>query len=137
MRVFPCSFLFFVVVRARDNPMLVHVSSFLSIFSFFAVCVCPPLAQVAQYLVDKKWTTPSLMSCEGRSAGGLLMGAVLNERPDLFRAAVAGVPFVDVCNSMCDSSIPLTTGTPIHASHTRRGQASASPRWVPRFGKKH
>lgn len=64
----------------------------------------------AEYLVDQKITTPSQLTCEGRSAGGLLMGAVLNMRPDLFQAAIAGVPFVDVMNSMCDSTIPLTTG---------------------------
>lgn len=64
----------------------------------------------AQHLVDTKITAPHLMTCEGRSAGGLLMGAVLNMRPDLFKASIAGVPFVDVMNSMCDSTIPLTTG---------------------------
>ncbi|OQS04837.1 serine protease family S09A [Thraustotheca clavata] len=64
----------------------------------------------AEHLVQEKFTQPSLMTCEGRSAGGLLMGAVLNLRPDLFQAAVAGVPFVDVMNTMSDSTIPLTTG---------------------------
>ncbi|RHY59011.1 hypothetical protein DYB30_011658 [Aphanomyces astaci] len=64
----------------------------------------------AEHLVATKVTSPSHMTCEGRSAGGLLMGAVLNLRPDLFTAAVAGVPFVDVMNSMCDATIPLTTG---------------------------
>lgn len=64
----------------------------------------------AEYLIDTKVTKPEMMTCEGRSAGGLLMGSVLNMRPDLFKAAIAGVPFVDVMNSMCDSSIPLTTG---------------------------
>ncbi|KAF0685244.1 Aste57867_22835 [Aphanomyces stellatus] len=64
----------------------------------------------AEHLVTSKYTTPSQMTCEGRSAGGLLMGAVLNLRPDLFKGAIAGVPFVDVMNSMCDSTIPLTTG---------------------------
>lgn len=64
----------------------------------------------AQHLVSTKYTAPNKLTCEGRSAGGLLMGAVLNMRPDLFQAAVAGVPFVDVMNSMCDSTIPLTTG---------------------------
>ena len=47
---------------------------------------------------------------EGGSAGGLLMGAVLNMRPDLFRAAVLRVPFVDVINTMLDESLPLTVG---------------------------
>ena len=64
----------------------------------------------AEWLVDNKVTSPSLLAIEGRSAGGLLMGAVLNMRPDLFKAAVAGVPFVDVMTTMCDPSIPLTTG---------------------------
>ncbi|KAJ0411986.1 hypothetical protein ATCC90586_009943 [Pythium insidiosum] len=63
-----------------------------------------------QHLVDTGVTSPSMMTCEGRSAGGLLMGAVLNMRPDLFTAAIAGVPFVDVMNTMSDASIPLTTG---------------------------
>ncbi|KAH9106767.1 hypothetical protein LEN26_014474 [Aphanomyces euteiches] len=64
----------------------------------------------AEHLIEAKYTTPKQMSCEGRSAGGLLMGAVLNLRPDLFTAAIAGVPFVDVMNTMSDATIPLTTG---------------------------
>lgn len=65
---------------------------------------------VAEHLVESKLTTPRQLACEGRSAGGLLMGAVLNMRPDLFQVAIAGVPFVDVMTTMCDPSIPLTTG---------------------------
>ena len=64
----------------------------------------------AEHLIDTKITNPEKLACEGRSAGGLLMGAVLNMRPDLFKVAVAGVPFVDIMNTMCDPSIPLTTG---------------------------
>lgn len=64
----------------------------------------------AEHLVAAGYTSPSKMTCEGRSAGGLLMGTVLNMRPDLFTAAIAGVPFVDVMNTMSDASIPLTTG---------------------------
>ena len=65
---------------------------------------------VAEHLVSTGWTQTSKLAISGRSAGGLLMGATLNMRPDLFRCVVAGVPFVDVMVSMCDPSIPLTTG---------------------------
>jgi oligopeptidase B len=64
----------------------------------------------AEYLVKEKWTTPSRLVIQGGSAGGLLMGAVVNMRPDLFKAAHAAVPFVDVMNTMMDASLPLTTG---------------------------
>jgi oligopeptidase B len=64
----------------------------------------------AQYLVDQKWTSPNRLVIEGASAGGLLMGAVVNMRPDLFRAVHLGVPFVDVMNTMMDASLPLTVG---------------------------
>jgi len=63
----------------------------------------------AQWLVDNHWTTPLQLVTSGRSAGGLLMGAVLNQRPDLFRAAIVQVPFVDVLNTMLDATLPLTT----------------------------
>ena len=63
---------------------------------------------VAQYLVDNKYTSKDKLIANGGSAGGLLMGAVVNMRPDLFRAVVADVPFVDVINTMMDASIPLT-----------------------------
>lgn len=64
---------------------------------------------VGRYFVAQKWTVPELLSCEGRSAGGLTMGASLNQAPDLFRAAILGVPFVDIIVTMMDASIPLTT----------------------------
>lgn len=63
---------------------------------------------VGQYLVDNKYTSKDRMIANGGSAGGLLMGAVVNMRPDLWRAVVADVPFVDVINTMMDASIPLT-----------------------------
>ena len=63
----------------------------------------------AQWLVDNQWTTPAQLVTSGGSAGGLLMGAVLNQRPDLFRAALVVVPFVDVLNTMLDDTLPLTT----------------------------
>ncbi|AMP12495.1 prolyl oligopeptidase family protein [Collimonas pratensis] len=64
----------------------------------------------AEYLVQQGWTSPQRLIIEGGSAGGLLMGAVTNMRPDLFHAVHAAVPFVDVMNTMMDASLPLTTG---------------------------
>eukprot|EP01018_Ginkgo_biloba_P022451 Gb_27168 [translate_table: standard] len=63
----------------------------------------------AEYLLDNKYGSKDKLCIHGRSAGGLLIGTVLNMRPDLFKSAVAGVPFVDVVTTMLDSSIPLTT----------------------------
>ena len=65
---------------------------------------------VAEHLARERYTSPNRLAIRGGSAGGLLMGAVVNMRPDLFRAVVADVPFVDVINTMLDASIPLTTG---------------------------
>jgi len=62
----------------------------------------------AEYLIQQKWTSKEGLVIEGGSAGGLLMGAVVNLRPDLFRAVHAAVPFVDVMNTMMDASLPLT-----------------------------
>jgi oligopeptidase B len=62
----------------------------------------------AEHLVAQRYTTRARLAIEGGSAGGLLMGAVLNLRPDLFRAAIVDVPFVDVVNTMNDPSLPLT-----------------------------
>jgi oligopeptidase B len=60
--------------------------------------------------VREKYTSPDRLAISGGSAGGLLMGAVTNMRPDLFKAVVSYVPFVDVINTMTDASLPLTAG---------------------------
>ncbi len=65
---------------------------------------------VTETLVDQGWAAKGRIAIEGGSAGGLLMGAVTNMRPDLYRAVVAEVPFVDVINSMLDEDLPLTVG---------------------------
>jgi oligopeptidase B len=62
----------------------------------------------AEHLVAEGWTSPRQLGARGGSAGGLLMGAVLNLRPELFGAVVAEVPFVDVVTTMLDESLPLT-----------------------------
>lgn len=62
----------------------------------------------AEHLIAKGYTSREQLSIEGGSAGGLLMGAVLNLRPDLFKAAIVDVPFVDVINTMLDETLPLT-----------------------------
>ena len=78
---------------------------------------------VADYLQREKFTAKDRMIANGGSAGGLLMGVITNMRPDLFRAVVADVPFVDVINTMMDASIPLTAqeweqwGNPNKAEH--------------------
>lgn len=63
-----------------------------------------------EYLVENNYTTSDGLFAMGGSAGGLLMGAVVNMRPDLWKGVVAQVPFVDVITTMLDESIPLTTG---------------------------
>jgi oligopeptidase B len=63
----------------------------------------------AEFLINEKFTNPEKLFATGRSAGGLLMGAVVNMRPDLFKGVIAGVPFVDVIHTMLDETIPLTT----------------------------
>ena len=81
----------------HDDGRMMHKKN---TFTDFIVC--------AEYLLQQGYGSKNRLVIEGRSAGGLLMGAVLNMRPDLFRAALVGVPFVDVMNTMLDESIPLT-----------------------------
>jgi oligopeptidase B len=77
----------------------------------------------AEHLVQRGFTRSDRLAIRGGSAGGLLMGAVTTMRPDLFRAVIADVPFVDVINTMLDASIPLTTqewqqwGNPADPTH--------------------
>jgi oligopeptidase B len=63
----------------------------------------------AQFLVDEKYTSKEKLFAMGGSAGGLLMGAIVNMRPDLYKGIIAAVPFVDVVSTMLDETIPLTT----------------------------
>ncbi len=65
---------------------------------------------VAEHLIAQKYGAKDRLVIEGGSAGGLLMGAVTNLRPDLFKAVISHVPFVDVINTMSDASLPLTVG---------------------------
>ncbi len=87
----------------------------------------------ASYLVDTGWTSPGGLVARGGSAGGLLMGAVANLRPDLWKAVVAEVPFVDVVTTMSDTSLPLTVteweewGDPVHDPDAYRRMLEYSP----------
>ena len=81
----------------HDDGRMMHKKN---TFTDFITC--------AEYLVAQGYGSKARLTIEGDSAGGLLMGAVLNMRPDLFHAAIVGVPFVDVINTMLDGSIPLT-----------------------------
>ncbi len=65
---------------------------------------------VSEYLIQHKYTTPEALFAMGGSAGGLLIGSVINKRPELYKGVIAAVPFVDVVTTMLDDSIPLTTG---------------------------
>jgi oligopeptidase B len=85
--------------RWHDEGRMMHKKNS---FTDFVAC--------AEHVVARKITAPDRLVIEGGSAGGLLMGAVTNLRPDLFRAVVSEVPFVDVINTMLDDTLPLTTG---------------------------
>jgi len=81
----------------HDDGRMMHKKN---TFTDFIAC--------AEHLVSQGYGSKDRLAIEGRSAGGLLMGAVLNMRPDLFHAALVGVPFVDVMNTMLDETLPLT-----------------------------
>ncbi len=87
----------------------------------------------AEALTDQGYAHPKKIAAQGGSAGGMLMGAIVNMRPDLFGAVVADVPFVDVLNTMCDSSLPLTPpewpewGNPLESEDAYRTIAAYSP----------
>jgi oligopeptidase B len=87
----------------------------------------------AEHLVKTGWAAPDRLAIRGGSAGGLLMGAVVNLRPDLWRAVVAEVPFVDVVTTMSDTSLPLTVteweewGDPVADPDAYRVMRSYSP----------
>ena len=85
--------------RWHDNGKYMHKTN---TFTDFIAC--------AERLIDAGYTTPENFAATGGSAGGLLMGAVTNMRPDLFRAVIAHVPFVDVLTTMLDETLPLTVG---------------------------
>jgi oligopeptidase B len=76
----------------------------------------------ADFLEKNKYTSAQRLVVQGRSAGGMLMGAVANMRPDLFKAVIAQVPFVDIMNTMLDASLPLTT-----AEYTEWGNPNEKP----------
>lgn len=88
---------------------------------------------VARWLIDEKWTSPSLLAAHGGSAGGLLMGAVVNLAPELFKAVIAEVPFVDSLTTMLNPDLPLTIneweewGNPDASATAYRTMKSYSP----------
>ncbi|NLG45027.1 S9 family peptidase [Gordonia sp. (in: high G+C Gram-positive bacteria)] len=88
---------------------------------------------VARHLIDTGWTSPQHLVAEGGSAGGLLMGAVVNLAPELFNGILAAVPFVDALNSILDPSLPLTViewdewGDPLHNAEVYEYMKSYTP----------
>jgi oligopeptidase B len=105
-----------------DDGKLLHKTN---TFTDFVAC--------AEHLVAEGWTRPDRLAARGGSAGGLLMGAVANLRPDLFRVIVAEVPFVDVLTTILDETLPLTIteweewGDPVHDDDVYALMKSYSP----------
>lgn len=87
----------------------------------------------AEHLIETGWVAPDRLGAEGRSAGGLLMGAVLNLAPELFRVVHAGVPFVDALTTILDPTLPLTVveweewGDPLHDPEVYRAMRDYTP----------
>ena len=87
----------------------------------------------ARHLVEEGWTSPASLAVRGGSAGGLLIGAVVNMAPEAFGAAVAEVPFVDALNTILDPSLPLTVmeweewGNPVESAEVYRYMRSYAP----------
>ena len=79
-----------------------YVSMLKNTFTDFIAC--------SKFMIDKGYTSSAHLYAEGGSAGGMLMGVIANEAPELYRGILAQVPFVDVVTTMLDESIPLTTG---------------------------
>ncbi len=108
--------------RWYDDGKLLHKTN---TFTDFIAC--------AEHLVREGWTAPDRLAARGGSAGGLLMGAVANLRPDLFRAIVAEVPFVDCLTTILDETLPLTIteweewGDPVHDADVYALMKSYSP----------
>jgi oligopeptidase B len=108
--------------RWYEHGKLVHKRN---TFTDFTAC--------AEHLVAEGWTSPDRLAARGASAGGLLMGAVANLRPDLFRAIVAEVPFVDCLTTILDHTLPLTIteweewGDPVHDADLYSLMKSYSP----------
>ena len=93
----------------EDGRMLHKTNSFNDFIDCSEYLTKPHEATVGSAKVKQRFTSPATLFAMGGSAGGLLMGAVLNMRPDLYKGVIAAVPFVDVVTTMSDPSIPLTT----------------------------
>ncbi|GAB3869491.1 oligopeptidase B [Hymenobacter segetis] len=93
----------------EDGRMLHKINSFNDFIDCSDYLTKPHEATVGSAKVKQQFTSPATLFAMGGSAGGLLMGAVLNMRPDLYKGVIAAVPFVDVVTTMSDPSIPLTT----------------------------
>ena len=83
----------------------------------------------AEHLIAERYTAKGAIVAQGGSAGGMLMGAVANMRPDLFRGIVAEVPFVDVLNTMCDATLAADPAGMVGVGQSDRGSRTRSATW--------